>query len=174
MLRPVLDNDTRSFPSGAGRVVSGIASAELTASEALNTLSPSLRQRKHAMVRETRYARNGSASIAFQTFGSGPLDLVLGLGWLSNLDAVWEEPRYAQIPEWPSLIRSCCCVRRQGYRSFGCNSTGGTVEPRRAGQRPAGRDRRCEPVRPRPWSVSARAGSPSRILRRYIPSVSGR
>lgn len=97
MLRPVLDNDTRSFASGAGRVVSGIASAELTASEALNTLSPSLRQRKHAMVRETRYARSGSASIAFQTFGSGPLDLVLGLGWLSNLDAVWEEPRYARF-----------------------------------------------------------------------------
>src|SRR6476619_7695957 len=97
MLRPVLDNDTRSFASGAGRVVSGIAGAELTASEALNTLSPSLRQRTHAMVRETRYARSGSASIAFQTIGSGPLDLVLGLGWLSNLDAVWEEPRYARF-----------------------------------------------------------------------------
>ena len=49
------------------------------------------------MLRETRYARNGAVSIAFQTVGAGPLDIVLGLGWRSNLDALWEEPRYARL-----------------------------------------------------------------------------
>jgi pimeloyl-ACP methyl ester carboxylesterase/DNA-binding CsgD family transcriptional regulator/class 3 adenylate cyclase len=46
------------------------------------------------MLRETRYARSGEASLAYQTFGDGPVEIVLGIGWLSNLDAIWEEPRY--------------------------------------------------------------------------------
>jgi pimeloyl-ACP methyl ester carboxylesterase/DNA-binding CsgD family transcriptional regulator/class 3 adenylate cyclase len=46
------------------------------------------------MLRETRYALSGEASLAFQTFGDGPVEIVLGLGWLSNLDAIWEEPRF--------------------------------------------------------------------------------
>lgn len=47
------------------------------------------------MLHETHYARNGGASLAYQVFGNGQIDIVLGLGWLSHLDALWEEPRYA-------------------------------------------------------------------------------
>ncbi|HSF94576.1 MAG TPA: adenylate/guanylate cyclase domain-containing protein [Thermohalobaculum sp.] len=44
---------------------------------------------------ETRYARCGTISIAYQVFGEGPVDLVLVPGWISNLDVMWEEPRLA-------------------------------------------------------------------------------
>jgi pimeloyl-ACP methyl ester carboxylesterase/class 3 adenylate cyclase len=50
-----------------------------------------------AMLRETRYARNGAYGIAYQVFGDGPIDIVLGLGWISNLDAIWEEPQFASF-----------------------------------------------------------------------------
>ena len=41
---------------------------------------------------ETRYAKSGDLSIAYQVTGSGPLDLVLVPGFVSNLDLAWENP----------------------------------------------------------------------------------
>jgi class 3 adenylate cyclase len=39
---------------------------------------------------ETRYARSGEASIAYQVFGEGGIDLLLLTGWLSNFEHGWE------------------------------------------------------------------------------------
>lgn len=39
---------------------------------------------------ETRYARNGDVSIAYQVVGEGPLDLVLVHGWVQSFDPGWE------------------------------------------------------------------------------------
>lgn len=100
MSHPVLDKGSPAGPSGAGFGMSGVIGAPgigLTGHDVLHGFSPAHRHGKHALVRETRYARNGTASIAYQTFGSGQRDIVLGLGWLSNLDAAWEEPRYARF-----------------------------------------------------------------------------
>ncbi|HET8625988.1 MAG TPA: alpha/beta fold hydrolase [Thermomicrobiales bacterium] len=44
---------------------------------------------------EVRYARNGRVNLAYQVVGDGPIDLVLVLGFVSHLDASWEEPRLA-------------------------------------------------------------------------------
>jgi class 3 adenylate cyclase len=44
------------------------------------------------MTPTTRYADSGGVSIAYQTLGDGPLDLLLVPGWVSNLDVAWEEP----------------------------------------------------------------------------------
>ncbi|MGE5408293.1 MAG: adenylate/guanylate cyclase domain-containing protein [Syntrophothermus sp.] len=41
---------------------------------------------------QTRYARSGEVSIAYQVFGEGDLDLVLAMPWVSNLDLQWESP----------------------------------------------------------------------------------
>jgi class 3 adenylate cyclase len=41
---------------------------------------------------QVRYARSDEISIAYQTVGSGDLDLVLVPGWVSNLDALWRDP----------------------------------------------------------------------------------
>jgi pimeloyl-ACP methyl ester carboxylesterase/DNA-binding SARP family transcriptional activator len=45
----------------------------------------------------TRYARSGDATIAFQTVGDGPLDVVFAPGWFSHVEVGWEEPRYADF-----------------------------------------------------------------------------
>ncbi|HEX7265299.1 MAG TPA: adenylate/guanylate cyclase domain-containing protein [Candidatus Dormibacteraeota bacterium] len=44
---------------------------------------------------QTRYARSGDLSIAYQVLGSGPFDLVFVHGWVSHLDLQWEEPHLA-------------------------------------------------------------------------------
>ena len=50
-------------------------------------------------VPETRYARSGDVSVAFQVFGSGPFDLVYVPGWVSNIELMWENPRVASSLE---------------------------------------------------------------------------
>jgi pimeloyl-ACP methyl ester carboxylesterase/class 3 adenylate cyclase len=41
---------------------------------------------------ETRYAKSGDVSIAYQVLGDGPFDLVFAPGSVSNLEFGWEEP----------------------------------------------------------------------------------
>src|SRR5262245_23230922 len=43
----------------------------------------------------TRYARCGDANIAYQVIGNGPVDAVVTTGWVSHLDYMWTEPRFA-------------------------------------------------------------------------------
>jgi pimeloyl-ACP methyl ester carboxylesterase len=45
----------------------------------------------------TRYARSGTVSIAYQVVGDGPRDLVHVAGWVSHLEAGWDEPRQARF-----------------------------------------------------------------------------
>jgi class 3 adenylate cyclase len=46
---------------------------------------------------QTRYARSGDVNIAYQVLGEGPLDLVYVMGWVTNLDLMWQEPSYARF-----------------------------------------------------------------------------
>jgi class 3 adenylate cyclase len=41
---------------------------------------------------ETRYARNGDVSIAYQVFGDGPFDVVISLPASSHVELAWEAP----------------------------------------------------------------------------------
>jgi pimeloyl-ACP methyl ester carboxylesterase len=41
----------------------------------------------------THYAHSGNPSIAYQVIGSGPIDIVLVNGWISNVEMAWEHPR---------------------------------------------------------------------------------
>jgi class 3 adenylate cyclase len=45
-----------------------------------------------SMTPETRYARNGDVSIAYQVFGEGPFDMVLLLPWGSHVELAWDVP----------------------------------------------------------------------------------
>jgi pimeloyl-ACP methyl ester carboxylesterase len=49
------------------------------------------------MVPETRYAKSGDVNIAYQVVGDGPLDLVHVPGWVSNVEAMWEQPTMATL-----------------------------------------------------------------------------
>ena len=46
---------------------------------------------------ETRYARSGEFSIAYQVVGEGDLDLVYVPGLASHLELFWEEPAYSRF-----------------------------------------------------------------------------
>jgi pimeloyl-ACP methyl ester carboxylesterase len=48
---------------------------------------------------ETRYARSGDLSIAYQVIGDGPVDLLLVQGWLQHVDFQWGDAT------WTSLLR---------------------------------------------------------------------
>ncbi len=52
---------------------------------------------------QTRYAKSGDVSIAYQVVGEGPRDLVVVPGWLSNVEVFWEEPSAVRFIE--SLAR---------------------------------------------------------------------
>jgi len=43
------------------------------------------------------YARSGEVNIAYQVVGSGPLDLVFVMGWVSHLEYFWNEPSFARF-----------------------------------------------------------------------------
>jgi pimeloyl-ACP methyl ester carboxylesterase/DNA-binding CsgD family transcriptional regulator len=46
---------------------------------------------------ETRYAKSGAVSIAYQVIGDGPLDLVMVPGFVSHVEVAWEEPNLARF-----------------------------------------------------------------------------
>jgi DNA-binding winged helix-turn-helix (wHTH) protein len=46
---------------------------------------------------ETRYVRNGDLNIAYQVVGSGPLDLVFVMGWVSHLEYFWKEESFSRF-----------------------------------------------------------------------------
>jgi class 3 adenylate cyclase len=48
---------------------------------------------------ETRFAHAGGVDIAYQTFGSGNVDLVWVPGWISHVEAMWDLPEFARFLE---------------------------------------------------------------------------
>jgi pimeloyl-ACP methyl ester carboxylesterase len=44
-----------------------------------------------------QYARSGSVNIAYQVVGSGDVDLVFVMGWVSHLEYFWNEPSFARF-----------------------------------------------------------------------------
>jgi class 3 adenylate cyclase len=46
---------------------------------------------------ETKYARSGDVSIAYQVIGTGPLDLLIVPGFISHLEQAWEDPAYSRF-----------------------------------------------------------------------------
>jgi pimeloyl-ACP methyl ester carboxylesterase/DNA-binding winged helix-turn-helix (wHTH) protein len=50
-----------------------------------------------AAVPETRYVENGEVNIAYQVIGSGDLDVVFVMGWVSHLEYFWKHPLFASF-----------------------------------------------------------------------------
>jgi pimeloyl-ACP methyl ester carboxylesterase/class 3 adenylate cyclase len=49
-------------------------------------------------VPETRYARTADGvHIAFQVVGAGPVDMVFVMGWVTNIEVMWEDPDFARL-----------------------------------------------------------------------------
>jgi pimeloyl-ACP methyl ester carboxylesterase len=44
-----------------------------------------------------RYTQSGDVNLAYQVVGSGPIDLVFVMGWVSHLEYFWKEPGFARF-----------------------------------------------------------------------------
>ena len=50
------------------------------------------------MDRQTRYAKTADGvHIAYQVVGDGPVDMVFVMGWVTNIEAMWDEPGFARL-----------------------------------------------------------------------------
>src|SRR3954470_10953203 len=62
---------------------------------------------------ETRYARSGPVSVAYQVIGEGEIDLVLVPGFVSHVEVAWEEPRLARfLTRLASFSGLLVCAKR--------------------------------------------------------------
>jgi class 3 adenylate cyclase len=62
----------------------------------------------------TRYARNGEVSIAYQVVGEGPPDLIFVPSWVSQMEILWEQPRFAQMVERMASFARVILFDRRG------------------------------------------------------------
>jgi class 3 adenylate cyclase len=63
---------------------------------------------------ETRYATSDAGNVAFQVFGTGPIDVLLVTNWLQNLDVMWEEPALARYLERLASFSRVICFDKRG------------------------------------------------------------
>ncbi len=69
---------------------------------------------------ETRYALTADGvSIAYAVVGDGPRDLVAVPGWVSHLEAAWEEPTLAHFYERLAVVLPVDPVRQARHRAVG-------------------------------------------------------
>jgi class 3 adenylate cyclase/pimeloyl-ACP methyl ester carboxylesterase len=73
---------------------------------------------------ETKYARSGDLSIAYQVIGDGPIDLVHIPGLVSHLDLAWTHPLYERFME-----RLSSFARVIVYDKRGCGLSDPVAEP---------------------------------------------
>jgi class 3 adenylate cyclase len=63
---------------------------------------------------ETRYARSKDGDVAYQVVGEAPLDLVFIPSWLSNVEAMWEEPSLARFLHRLGTFSRLLCFDKRG------------------------------------------------------------
>ncbi len=92
---------TASGTSVATAHLVGFASAFGQASDAVLPLADGASGAVQAptALRRVRYAQSGNVNIAYQVVGSGPIDLVFVMGWVSHLEYFWNEPSFARFLE---------------------------------------------------------------------------
>ncbi|HEY4450153.1 MAG TPA: adenylate/guanylate cyclase domain-containing protein [Solirubrobacteraceae bacterium] len=66
------------------------------------------------MAPETRYARSGEASIAYQITGEGALDLLFLPGWISQIEQLWEAPAVRRFLERLAVFNRLILFDRRG------------------------------------------------------------
>jgi class 3 adenylate cyclase len=66
------------------------------------------------MVPVTRYAKSGDIHLAYQVVGSGAFDLVFVPGFISHVDHVWDEPRWAGFLERLASFSRLICFDKRG------------------------------------------------------------
>jgi len=76
-----------------------------------------------------RYAHSGDVEIAYTVVGSGPVDLVLVLGWLTNLEVLWEEQNFRRFVQRLAGFTRVLLFDKRGM-GLSDRTTMGTLEER--------------------------------------------
>ena len=63
---------------------------------------------------ETRYVAGPEGYVAYQVFGSGPPDLVFMTHWITNMDAMWDEPTLVAYMERLASFSRVICYDKRG------------------------------------------------------------
>ena len=63
---------------------------------------------------QTQYAKSGNINIAYQVFGSGPVDIVYIPGWVSNIDWMWACPELVDFFETLGKIARVVLFDKRG------------------------------------------------------------
>jgi pimeloyl-ACP methyl ester carboxylesterase/class 3 adenylate cyclase len=79
---------------------------------------------------ETRYARSGDVSIAYQVVGEGPFDVVYVPGFLSNVERVWQVPTMAALYRHLASFTRLIIVDKRGTGMSDRVSNVATLETR--------------------------------------------
>jgi pimeloyl-ACP methyl ester carboxylesterase len=79
------------FTAAVSRVQNGGAKPPASAK------SPAVGGQSPPRAPETRYANSGDLKIAYQIVGSGPVDIVFVMGWVSHLEYFWRHPLFARF-----------------------------------------------------------------------------
>jgi class 3 adenylate cyclase/esterase/lipase len=79
---------------------------------------------------QTRYARSGDLSIAYQLFGKGPIDLVFVPGFVSHVELNWEMPPYAGMPQALARFARVVMFDKRGTGLSDRDLGAGTLEER--------------------------------------------
>jgi pimeloyl-ACP methyl ester carboxylesterase len=66
------------------------------------------------MVPTTRYANSEDATIAYQTTGEGPVDLMFMNGWISQIEQLWESPALRRLLERLAAFSRLILFDRRG------------------------------------------------------------
>lgn len=64
--------------------------------------------------RETQYVKTGGGYVAYQVFGTGPIDLLFIPNWATNLDVMWQEPSLARYLDRLASFARVICVNQRG------------------------------------------------------------
>ena len=77
-------------------------------------------------VPETRYAKTADGvHVAYQVVGAGPVDIVFVMGWVTNIEVMWEEPAFARfLDRLSSSSRLICSTNAAWACPTACPTTG--------------------------------------------------
>lgn len=82
------------------------------------------------MIPQTRYAKAGIVSIAYQVVGDGPIDLVVVPGWISNIEVFWEDAHVARFFERLSTFTRLILFDKRGTGLSDRSTEAATLEER--------------------------------------------
>ena len=79
---------------------------------------------------ETKYARSGDVSVAYQVLGEGPIDLVCAPALISHVEHMWERPAVARFHERLASFSRLIVFDKRGTGASDPVSTIPTLEDR--------------------------------------------